>query len=281
MTSPTIRLRRLGGELRRLRTTAEWSGVALAKRIGTSQTKLSAAEGARRKLSAAQLDKLIEALAVDDTKAVELRRLHAEADQLGWWEEYSDILPDTIEMLAGLETAATWIRRYDESFIPALLQTQDYSRAVVNAAAPYQRSGDMPRLVDFRMQRQRRLHDPEFRFTALVNEGALHRQVGGPHVMRAQLEHLLALDHAADVEVLVLPFEAGEHAAQGQTFAVLSFPEEEDPDAVFSESVSTSGFLERYPEVRRHNSAFDSSVRQALDLEHSRRRIEDIARSMG
>ncbi len=280
MSSPTLRLRRLGGELRTLRTEADVSATALAKQIGTSQTKVSEAENARRKLSTGQLNKLIESLQVPDPKASELRTLRDEADQLGWWDEYSDILPPTIELLAGFEAAAAWIRRYEESFIPAMLQTPEYANAVVAAAAPYLSSGDVPRLVEFRMQRQQRLTDPGFRFTVVINEGALWRQVGGTQTMRAQLDHLLALDHFADVEVLVLPFEAGAHAAQGQTFAVITFPEDEDPDVVYSESLPTSGFLERYPEVRRHSSAFDSAARQALDLEDSRRRIEHAAQSM-
>ncbi|SFE70746.1 Helix-turn-helix domain-containing protein, partial [Actinopolyspora alba] len=196
MASPTIRLRRLGSELQRLRKDAEYSGAQLAKAIGTSQTKLSSVEGARRKLSSGELEKAIRALRVPDTKARELRLLLEESNQLGWWEEYSDVLPDTIEMLAGLEDAASWVRRYDEAFIPALLQTPEYARAVVHAAAPYQRSGDMPRLVEFRMERQRRLRDSTFRFTSLINEGALRRQVGGREVMAAQLDQLLRLDHS-------------------------------------------------------------------------------------
>lgn len=280
MSSPTLRLRRLGAELRKLRTDAEMSATALAKAIGTSQTKVSEAENARRKLSKPQLDRLLAVLGVEESKAAELRRLREEADQLGWWDEYSDILPSTVELLAGFEEAANWIRRYEESFIPALLQTPDYAHAVISAAAPYLRSGDLPRLLEFRLRRQQRLTDSNFRFTVVINEGALHRQVGGREVMAAQLDHLLALDHAADVEVHVLPFGAGEHAAQGQTFAVLTFPEDEDPDVVFSESVATSGFLERYPEVRKHSSAFDDACRKALDLEQSRRKIETIAHTM-
>lgn len=279
MSSPTMSLFKLGSELRRIRASSEVTATVLAREIGVSQTKMSAAENARRKLNRQQLDKLIEVLEVPDTKAEELIRLQQDADQPGWWDDYVDVIPDTIGLLVGFESAASWIRRHEESFVPALLQTPDYARAVIAAAAPYLRSGDIPRLIEFRMRRQQRLADSSFRFTVVISEGALRRHVGGRSVMAAQLEHLLALDHAADVEVLVLPDESGEHAAQGQTFAVLSF-EEDDPDVVFSESVASSAFLDRHAEVRRHNSAFDDAARKALDLEESRKRIEGIAERM-
>ncbi|MGH3438942.1 MAG: Scr1 family TA system antitoxin-like transcriptional regulator [Sciscionella sp.] len=113
--------------------------------------------------------------------------LHREGDQLGWWERYSDVLPDNVEMLAGFEDGAGWVRQYDEAFVPVLLQTPEYAHAIVTSAAPYQRSADMPRIVEFRQQRQEKLRDSAFRCTAIVNEGALRRHVGGGDVMCEQL----------------------------------------------------------------------------------------------
>lgn len=95
--------------------------------------------------------------------------------------------------------------------------------------------------------------------------------------MHAQLRHLLDAQYRADVEVLVLPFERGEHAAQGQSFVILSFPEPEDPEIVFLDYAYSSGFLEKANEVRQHNSAFAIVTEKALDAEESRRKIAEIA----
>lgn len=279
----TIRMRRLGSELRKLRESRELDQGGLAKKIGTSQSRLSAVErGSGRKLPTASFDKLLHVLEVSPAKAEELRRLQEEAEQPGWWNDYNDVLPNELEVLAGLEDAATWVRRLDHAFLPAFLQTEEYARAVVHSAAPYLRSGDMPRLVEFRMHRQQRLMDPSFRFTALIGEAALYQQVGGPAMMRRQLEHLLSASYEADVEVLVVPFTVGEHAAQGQMFTVLSFAEPDDHDVVWVESLAPSGggFLERHHDVRRLTSAFDTTAKLALSAEESLERIARIAEAM-
>lgn len=276
--SPTLRRRRLGSELRRLREAQKKSAMAVARKIGTSQTKLSGAEGARRKLSDDQLSLLLDELAVPEGKAQELRILHQQADQLGWWENYSDVLPDNVELLVGLEAGAAWIREYHEAALPALLQTEEYTHALVGAAFPYLRSTDLPRLVEFRLERQRKLDDPQFRLTVVVNEGALRRWVGGREVMTRQLQHLLADPHQyrATVEVHVLPYEAGEHACLGQEFSLISFPEPEDPETVFLDYGNASGFLEKQSEIRPVTAAFGATSGKVLDLEQSRRRIETI-----
>ncbi|HZD15134.1 MAG TPA: DUF5753 domain-containing protein [Pseudonocardiaceae bacterium] len=278
--SPTLRRRRLGRELRTLREASRMSASAVAQAIGSNQTKVSAVEGARRKFTEAELGKVLTVVKAPPEKAEELRLLHQQSDQLGWWDEYSDVLPDNIELLVGLEEGASWVRQYSEAFVPALLQTQHYAAAIISSAAPYQRSADMPRLVGFRLERQKKLTDPNFRYTALVNEGALRRHVGGRDVMRDQLHSLLDGDYPSTVELHVLPFESGEHPAQGQTFALISFPEPEDPEIVFVDMASESGFLERQPEIRQHTSAFSVAMNKALDLDQSRQRITTIANQM-
>lgn len=278
--SPTLRRRRLGRELRKLREARKMSAIAVAKAIGSNQTKVSSVEGARRKFTEVELSRALDVLDATPDKAEELRILHQHSDQLGWWDEYSDVLPDNMELLVGLEEGAAWMRQYSEAFVPALLQTERYAHAIISSAAPYQRSADLPRLVEFRLERQKKLADPDFRLTAVVNEGALRRHVGGREVMRDQLQSLLNGDHSATVELHVLPFEAGEHPAQGQTFGLISFPEPEDPEIIFVDNAATSGFLERRPEIRQHTSAFGVAMNKALDLDASRRRIATLAAEM-
>jgi transcriptional regulator with XRE-family HTH domain len=274
--SPTVRRRRLGSEIKRLREAERMSGSVLAKKIGMSQPQFSRVENARGKLTAPQVGKLIKVFGVDERKAEELRTLHRDSDVLGWWEQYSDVLPDNIELLIGLEAGAAWEQTYEDAFIPALLQTPEYARAVIGSAAPFLRSADLPRLVQLRTERQQRLIDTDFRLTTVINEAALHRWVGGREVMHAQLRHLLDAQHNATVEVLVLPYEAGEHPGQGQSFALLSFPEPEDPAIVFLDYAHASGFLEKAPEIRQHTSVFGAVVTQALNPDDSLRRIAKI-----
>lgn len=276
--SPTLRRRRLGSEIKRLR--GRTPGGTLAKKIGTSQPQLSRVENARGVLTVAQLDKLIKVLGVDDAKAAELHIYRRDGDKLGWWEEqYSDVLPDNVEMLIGLEAGATWERTFQAAFVPGLLQEPGYAKAVISAAAPYLRSADIPRLVDLRMERQSRLvTDADFRLSAVVDEAALRRWVGGPEVMRRQMHHLLnTMESNANVELRVLPYEAGEHAAQGQSFILLTFAEPDDPETVFLDYAHSSGFLEKPTEVRQHTSVFGAVSAKALDVEKSARKIEEIA----
>jgi transcriptional regulator with XRE-family HTH domain len=275
--SPTVRRRRLGSEIKRLRDAARVSGGTLAKKIGTSQPQLSRVENARGKLTAAQLEKLIKVFGVDERKAEEMRTLRRDGDVLGWWEQYSDVMPDNLELLIGLEAGAAWEQTYQDAFIPGLLQTPEYARAVISSGAPFLRSADLPRIVQLRADRQQRLTATDFRLTAVINEAALHRWVGGREVMHAQLRHLLDARHSATVEVLVLPYETGEHPAQGQSFTLLTFPEPEDPAIVFLDYVHSSGFLEKAHEIRQHTSVFGAVISKALNPDDSMRKIAEIA----
>jgi transcriptional regulator with XRE-family HTH domain len=275
--SPTVRRRRLGSEIKRLRDAARVSGGTLAKKIGTSQPQLSRVENARGKLTTAQLEKLIKVFGVDERKAEEMRTLRRDGDVLGWWEQYSDVMPDNLELLIGLEAGAAWEQTYQDAFIPGLLQTPEYAKAVISSGAPFLRSADLPRIVQLRADRQQRLAATDFRLTAVINEAALHRWVGGREVMHAQLRHLLGAQHNATVEVLVLPYETGEHPAQGQSFTLLTFPEPEDPAIVFLDYVHSSGFLEKAHEIRQHTSVFGAVISKALNPDDSMRKIAEIA----
>jgi len=164
--------------------------------------------------------------------------------------------------------------------VPGPLQTPDYARAVISAAAPFLRSADIPRLVQLRMDRQQRLADPDFRFTAVINEAALRRHVGGRDVTRAQVRHLLDQRYQASVEIFVLPYEAGAHPGQGQSFSILTFPDPEDAAVVFLDYAHSSGFLEKQHEIRQHTSVFGVAVEKALDLDGSARKLAEIASTL-
>lgn len=278
--SPTLRRRRLGRQIRELRTERKLSGTQLARKIGkVNQSRLSKVEIGKARLTEVQLRKVIEILEPSAERAEEWHQLWRDGDQLGWWSEYLDVIGEHDEMLAGFEVDAAHVRQYIESHVPTLVATEDYIRAVVSAALLI-RPADMARTVEFRLRRQRALDDPEFRCTLIIAEGALHRHVGGRDVIAQQLRHLLDTPWAATVELLVVPFEADVYSAQGTSFEIMEFADPEDPEAVFVESGPGSGFLEKPSELRFYNSLFSVAASRALDVERSRERIEAIWAAM-
>lgn len=278
--SPTLRRRRLGRQIRELRAEHKLSGTQLARKIGKiNQSRLSKVEIGKARLTEVQLRKVIEILNPPAERAEEWHQLWRDGDQLGWWSEYLDVITEHGEMLAGFEMDAAHVRQYIEAHIPTLMTTEDYTRAVVSASQLV-RPADMARLVEFRLQRQRRLEDPAFRYTLVIAEGALHRHVGGRDVIARQLRHLLDTPWAATVELLVVPFEADVYGAQGKSFQIMEFADPEDPEAVFVESGPGSGFLEKPSELRYYNSLFSVAASRALDVDRSRERIEAIWEAM-
>lgn len=278
--SPTLRRRRLGRQIRELRTERKLSGTQLARKIGkVNQSRLSKVEIGKARLTEVQLRKIIEILEPSAERAEEWHQLWRDGDQLGWWSEYLDVIGEHGEILAGFEVDTAHIRQYIEAYVPTLVATEDYVRAVVSASQLI-RPADVARVVEFRLQRQRRLDDPNFRCTLVIAEGALHRHVGGRDVMARQLRHLLDAPWVGTIELLVVPFEADVYGAQGMSFEIMEFADPEDPEAVFVDSGPGSGFLEKASELRFYNGVFSVAASRALDVERSRERIEAIWAAM-
>ncbi len=278
--SPTLRRRRLGRQIRELRTERKLSGTQLARKIGkVNQSRLSKVEIGKARLTEVQLRKVIEILEPSAERAEEWHQLWRDGDQVGWWSEYVDVISEHGEMLAGFEIDTAHVRQYVEAFVPTLVATEDYTRAVVSASQSI-RPADTAPVVEFRLGRQRRLDDPEFRYTLVIAEGALHRHIGGRDVIARQLRHLLDTTWAATVELLVVPFEADAYGAQGMSFEIMEFADPEDPEAVFVDFGPGSGFLEKPSELRFYNNLFSVAASRALDVERSRERIESIWAAM-
>jgi transcriptional regulator with XRE-family HTH domain len=278
--SPTLRRRRLGRQIRELRAERKLSGTQLARKIGkVNQSRLSKVEIGKARLTEVQLRKVIEILEPPAERAEEWHRLWRDGDHFGWWSEYLDVISEHNEYLAGFEIDAAHVRQYVEAFVPTLVATEDYVRAVVSASQSI-RPLDTARMVEFRLGRQHRLDDPEFRCTLVIAEGALHRHVGGREVIAHQLRHLLDTPWAATVELLVVPFEADAYGAQSMSFEIMEFADPEEPEAVFVESGPGSGFLEKPSELRFYNSLFSVAASRALDVERSRERIEAVWAAM-
>ena len=188
----------------------------------------------------------------DPVEVGELLVLAREANAPGWWHHYGDVLPQWFRTFVDLESAATLIRTYEGQFVPGLLQTDDYMRAVIHEAS-LESPEEVGRRVRLRLARQTLLtrEDPP-RLWAVVDEAALRRPVGGREVMRGQLERLLEATKLANVTLQILPFAAGAHPAMVGAFSILRFADRELPDLVYLEHLTNAVYLDKHADVERY-----------------------------
>lgn len=282
--SPTVRRRRLGMELRRLREGAGLGIEAAAEHLNCSLAKISRMETGRANVVYPRdVRDLLDLYNVTDQQAREaLLTIARESRQKGWWESYSDVLFRWFETYVGLEAAASSIRTYEASVVPGLLQTEDYARAVLEGGLgpPSEVDG----LLKLRLARQEilRSDDPP-RLWAILDEAVLRRNVGGADVMRAQLGHLVEAAGRWNVTLQVHPFAAGAKAGTPGPFVLLGFPDSSsgeepgDPDIVYLDHLTGSLYLEKPADIRQYAFAFNSLQAAALTPDDSVAMITTIA----
>jgi transcriptional regulator with XRE-family HTH domain len=243
---PTAARIRLGAQLRRLREKAEISRDQAGAAIRSSASKISRLELGRTPIKARDLADLLALYgANDEAMRAGMLALSRYASAPGWWQRYGDAVPVWFKPYLGLEQAASLIRSYDVQFVPGLLQTPEYARAVFSL--PGDPTGDRTeRRVAVRVRRQEILHraDPPYLW-AVIDESALRRPVGGAAVMRAQIEHLIEITQLRHVNIQVLPFRAGGHAAGGGSVILLRFAGDQLPDVVYLEQLASAVYPSR------------------------------------
>ena len=274
---PTIRRRRLGVALRRLREQNNRSADNVAAALGWSQSKISRIETAGIAVTPADVRALLELYDADSGEAAELVSLAIEDRQPVWWRQYSDVLPDTFNTYLGLESEASRILAYESEVLPGLLQTDGYARAVLGqnplTVMPY----EIEQATRLRRARQARLQgDDPLRLDVVVNEGALRRVVGSPEVMREQLAYVVERVAMPTITVRVLPFTAGAHPAVNGAFRVLEFPHQDDPQIVCLDTMLLTFYREGLREVGAYQLAHERLRRLALDPEESQAYIETL-----
>jgi len=247
---PTVLRILLGAQLRRLREDKRISLAEAGDVIRASHSKMSRMETGRvgfKDRDIADLLTLYGVTGEDERETV--RALARRANAPGWWHDYSDILPSWFEAYVGLEEAAAQIRAYEVQFVPGLLQTSDYARAVAllgHASAP---PSEIERRVNLRMARQAVLDQANApSLWVVLDEAVLRRPFGDWEVMRGQLKHLLEMAQRPQVTIQVIPFNAGGHAAAGGPFSILRFAEPDLPDVVYLEQLNSALYLDK-PEV--------------------------------
>lgn len=265
-TIPTVRRRRLGAELRRLREAAGFTLDQSGEVLECTGSKVSRLENGRLPARLRDVRDLLDAYGEkDEGRRKALMDLAKSADRPGWWQTYSDVVSDPYADYISLEDDATSIRAYCPQIIHSLLQTEEYASAVVEAGRAWQTEDEIKKVVAVRMARQEvlsRENPPEV--WAVLWEATLRQQVGSTAVMRAQLESLVETAKLTNVTVQVLPYSAGAHSAMDGGFSILAFPEPADLDVVVLNSLTSTLYLERKDELRRHTAVFDHLRSAAL-----------------
>jgi transcriptional regulator with XRE-family HTH domain len=237
---PTVARIRLGTRLRRLREEAEIAREDAAAAIRSSASKISRLELGRTTIKVRDLADLLKLYGADEAERASLLALSQHGNVSGWWQDYGNSVPAWLKPYLGLEQAATLIRSYDPQLVPGLLQTPEYARTVFSlpGRSPGQRA---ERQLAVRMRRQEILHraDPPHLW-AVIDEAVLRRSVGSAAVMRGQIEHLLEISQLRHVNIQVLPFRAGGHAAGGGPLTLLRFAGDQLPDVVYLEQLASA-----------------------------------------
>jgi transcriptional regulator with XRE-family HTH domain len=270
-----MRRRRLAAELRRLRAEAGLSIEDAAGKLKWPGSKVSRIENRQVGIAPQDLRKLLDLYDVEDrTYRDELLEMGRRATERGWWQSYNGgVVPSAYANLIGLESEAATIRTYEPELVPGLLQTADYARAVIRSGRTADTLGEIDRRVEVRLERQEvltRTDPPPPKVSVVLNESVLARRVGGPEVMRAQIEHLLKERDRGNITVQILPFSAGEHPAMVGPFTMLTFLDPADPGVVNVENIIGSHALEKPEEIRAYEEVWDAIQAKAVSPADSR-----------
>ena len=274
-SGPTVLRILLGSQLRMLREvrgiTREEAGYA----IRASGSKISRMELGRVSFKERDVTDLLKLYGVDEDEAATLVELAVQANTPGWWHKYSDVLPDWFQVYVGLEEAASLIRLYEVQFVPGLLQTADYARAVVRLGQPGAAPEEIERRISLRLGRQELLTKPGGpRLWAIVDEAALRRPIGGKEVMRAQLVQLIEATNEPQVTLQVMPFRSGGHAAEAGAFTIMRFPEADLPDVVYLEQLTSALYLDKRDDVEKYTEVME---RLSVESESPERSVEILS----
>ena len=270
----------LGAQLRRLREASGISAEKAGYEIRASRSKISRMETGRVGLKIRDVEDLLTLFGVtgeqEREKVITLAKRSRAPE---WWTKYNDILPDWFETYIGLESAAASIRSFEMQFVPGLFQTDDYARAVTRLGHQTASAAEVERRVGLRRKRQEllaRAQPP--RIWVVMDEAVLRRPLGGVPVMRAQLCRLIEVAELPHVTLQVVPFARGGHAGAGGSFSILRFEEQDLPDVVYIEQLTSAVYLDQRSDIEHYLEVVDQLSGEALTPASTVRFIEQVAR---
>lgn len=281
-SGPTLPRMVLGARLRRLREGRGITLEAAGNAIRASHSKVSRLELGRTGFKRRDVADLLTLYGVSDVnEQATLLALATQANAPTWWQPYSDVVPSWFEAYLGLEQAASVIRCYEVQFVPGLLQTEDYARAVIRLDYGETDDRHIERRVELRMKRQRLLYRPvPPHLWAVLDEAALRRPIGGPETMRGQLVHLLEMSRLRHVRIQVLPFSAGGHAAGGGPISILRFAADELPDMVYLEQLISAIYPDKPADIGHYREVMDRLAAEAQPPTETAEILREILREM-
>jgi len=267
-SAPTVLRIVLGKRLKELRESVDVTLEDAAKALSVSHLTIRRIENAQVNLKLPYVRELLRQYDVSDEEAEGFTAMAEQANEPGWWHNYRTALPDWFRAYVSLETAAEVIRVYEPHYMTGLLQTRDYARAVIRAGFPYEPDHALEHRVDLRLRRQALLGKPRSpKLWVVLEEAVLRREVGGPAVMRAQIDRVLEVLDDPRITVRVLPLAAGAHSGTSGHITYFRFREPELQDIVYTEVGLTSAvYLDQRPDVVTHLEAYTRISRLASDL---------------
>jgi transcriptional regulator with XRE-family HTH domain len=271
----------LGTQLRRLRERAGISRADAGYQIRASDSKVSRLELGRVTFKERDVADLLTMYGISDPEEREqFLGLVRQANEPGWWRRYTDVTPSWFQEFVGLEESASRIHSYELQFVPGLLQTEAYVRAVLTRGRPDYAPPDTERRIQLRMQRQRLITGPNPpRYWALLDESVLHRPIGGRAVLKEQLEFLVEQSKQPHITIQVVPRQLSGYAAENP-FQLLRFAEPELPDIVYIEHLAGALFLDGVEEIELYSRALDRLAVDAATPDQTRQMIAKLIAEM-
>lgn len=270
----------LGSQLRRLREARGITREAAGYSIRASESKISRMELGRVSFKERDVADLLTLYGItEEAERTALLNLVREANVAGWWHGYGDVLPTWFQTYIGLEEAASLIRAYEVQFVHGLLQTEEYMRAVVALGHQGAPRAEIDRRVGLRLERQKLLvseRAPEY--VAVMDEAAVMRPIGGPRVLRGQLEHLIDIAARPNVTVQLLPMTFPGYPGGGGAFTLLRFPESDLADVAYVEQLTGAMYIDKRDEVEQYDRAMEQLRQDSLSPEATQQRLRDMLR---
>ncbi|KJS61890.1 helix-turn-helix transcriptional regulator [Streptomyces rubellomurinus] len=270
MAVSTVRRRRLGGVLRKLREERKLTAEVVADATGMSQAKLTRIETAHTAAKVEDVNKLLDYYGCDDEEyRAGLISITKEGSKRGWWLSYRDVINSTATDLILLEADATTYRTYESAFIPGLFQTPDYARIVIDRLR-ISSGGSVEDLVQVRMARQSILTRPNpLQVWAVIHEAALCTNANRPEIMVPQLDRLLTLSRLPNINIQVMPTGAAIHAGMSGAFTLMGFPQRQDLDVVLVEGLLSGMWVEDPADVEIYRAKFQEITAEAMSVDSS------------
>jgi transcriptional regulator with XRE-family HTH domain len=281
---PTVRRRKVGSEFKRLREAAGVTMDQAAERIGGDKSKISRQENGRQSVSKLEAEALLELYRVEDQRLrTALTTMARESRRKGWWAQHGDLLAESLQEQISIESDAARILLFQPLTVPGLLQTREYAEESIRSVEKSRGASEeqIETYVSVRMGRQEILHgDSAPQVLCLLDEAVLHRPMGSPDVMAAQLQRLIDANHPPHLSIQVIPFEHGWHAGLDGAFSIFSYPDPMDLDVVALGYLDGALYLEEDGPVERYRMAFDQLRSSALSSQQSTALITRVARSL-